>query len=110
MTEVREWTFPASYAQERVWFANQHDVGSPVHNVSSPWTLPAGLTREQVTAVFAEVVARHEALRSCLRLQDGVLLQVVRAVEPIELPVDDLRELPDDERVRRTAEIAGELS
>ncbi|PWR15429.1 non-ribosomal peptide synthetase [Micromonospora sicca] len=110
MTEVREWSFPASYAQERVWFANQRDVGSPVHNVSSPWTFPTGLTREQVTAVFAEVVARHEALRSCLRLQDGVLLQVVRAVEPIELPVDDLRELPDDERVRRTAEIAAELS
>ncbi|MFG2058175.1 amino acid adenylation domain-containing protein [Micromonospora sp. NPDC048930] len=110
MTEPREWTFPASYAQERVWFANQLDVGSPVYNVSSPWTFPVGLTREQVTAVFAEVVARHETLRSYLRLDDGALVQVVRAVEPIELPVDDLRELPADERATRAAEIAGELS
>ncbi|RZU76659.1 amino acid adenylation domain-containing protein [Micromonospora kangleipakensis] len=110
MTEAREWTFPASYAQERVWFANQRDVGSPVYNVSSPWLFPAGLTREQAIAVFAEVVARHESLRSYLRLDDGVLLQVVCAVEPIELPVDDLRELPDDERAGRAAEIAEELA
>ncbi|MEH0982520.1 non-ribosomal peptide synthetase [Micromonospora sp. CPCC 205556] len=110
MSETREWSFPASYAQERVWFANQHDVGSPVHNVSSPWTFPDGLTREQVTAVFAEVVARHEALRTCLRLDDGALRQVVRAVEPIALPVDDLRGLPDGERAGRAAELAGELA
>ncbi|MFE9694032.1 amino acid adenylation domain-containing protein [Micromonospora sp. NPDC005806] len=110
MTEPREWTFPASYAQERVWFANQLDVGSPVYNVSSPWLFPVGLTREQATGVFAEVLARHEALRSYLRLDDGTLVQVVRAVEPVELPVDDLRELPEEERAARAAELAGELS
>src|SRR5215204_4021597 len=105
MTEPREWTFPASYAQERIWSANQLDVGSPVYNVSSPWLFPTGLTSEQVTAVFAEVVARHEVLRTHLRLDDGALVQVVRAAEPLALPVDDLRELPDDQRAGRAAEL-----
>ena len=78
MTDPREWTFPASFAQERVWIANQLDAGSPVYNVSVPWLVPGRpRRRQQVTAVFAEVVARHEALRTHLRVDDGTLVQVV---------------------------------
>ncbi|HEY0699748.1 MAG TPA: amino acid adenylation domain-containing protein [Micromonospora sp.] len=107
---VREWTFPASYAQERVWMANQLDVGSPVYNVSAAWFYPAGLSREQVTGMLAEIVSRHEALRTHFRVDDGTLVQVVRAVEPIELPVVDLREVPPADRRARISELAGELA
>ena len=92
---TQEWTFPASYAQERVWLANQLDPDSPVYNVSLPETLPAGTTVEQATEALRQVVARHEALRTHLRADDDGLVQVVRAAEPFDLEVVDLTAATD---------------
>ncbi|MEU4570207.1 amino acid adenylation domain-containing protein [Micromonospora sp. NPDC023956] len=107
---MKEWTFPASYAQERVWIANQLDAGSPVYNVSLLWTFPAGLTAEQASAVFGAVVARHEALRTHLRVDDGTLTQVVRAAEPVDLDLVDLRDLPEQQRRPRFDDLLAELA
>ncbi|MEU4641568.1 amino acid adenylation domain-containing protein [Micromonospora sp. NPDC023814] len=108
MSTAKEWTFPASYAQERIWVANQLDTDSPVYNVSNPWRFPAGITPEQANEVFGRVVARHESLRTHLRMDDGSLTQVVRAVEPVALPVDDLRGLTGPERDEKvTALLSG---
>ncbi|MFC4017178.1 amino acid adenylation domain-containing protein [Micromonospora sp. GCM10011542] len=107
---TREWTFPASFAQERVWTANQLDPGSPVYNVSTPWRFPTGMTTAQAVEVLAQVVARHESLRTHLRMADGALVQVVRAAEPLDLPVLDLSDLPADERERRNDEALAELA
>ncbi|MFJ6198104.1 amino acid adenylation domain-containing protein [Micromonospora sp. NPDC092111] len=107
---TREWTFPASFAQERVWIANQLDPASPVYNVSLPCRLPAGLDADAATEVFHRVVARHEALRTHLRVDDGALVQVVREAEPVRLAVDDLRDLPAPERAARHAALRAELA
>ncbi|WP_431921085.1 non-ribosomal peptide synthetase [Micromonospora wenchangensis] len=107
---TREWTFPASFAQERVWIANQLDPTSPVYNVSVPCRLPADLDAGAATEVFGQVVARHEALRTHLRVDDGTLVQVVREHEPPRLPVDDLRGLPDPERRRRSDALRADLA
>ncbi|XTZ16697.1 non-ribosomal peptide synthetase [Micromonospora echinospora] len=107
---AKEWSFPASYAQERVWIANQLDVGSPVYNVSLLWTFPEGLTAEQASAVFGAVVARHEALRTHLRVDDGTLTQVVRSAEPVDLDVVDLRDLPPEQRRPRFDDLLAELA
>ncbi|MFI6330022.1 amino acid adenylation domain-containing protein [Micromonospora chersina] len=106
----QEWTFPASFAQERVWMANQLDAGSPVFNVSIPWRFPAGVDVDTATDVVNRVVARHEALRTHLREDDGALVQVVRAHEPVPLPTTDLRHLPESERLAAFEEIRGELA
>ncbi|WP_405095793.1 non-ribosomal peptide synthetase [Micromonospora sp. NBC_01412] len=107
---TREWTFPASFAQERVWMANQLDTGSPVYNISNPWAFPAELDADAVSDVFNQVVARHEALRTHLRMDDGAVVQVVRAHEPVRLPADDLSGLPEAERVARYLAIREELA
>ena len=106
----QEWTFPASFAQERVWMANQLDAGSPVFNVSIPWLFPAGVDADTATDVVNRVVARHEALRTHLREDDGALVQVVRAHEPVPLPTADLRHLPESERLAAFEEIRAELA
>ncbi|MFD0785560.1 condensation domain-containing protein, partial [Micromonospora azadirachtae] len=98
---TKEWSFPASFAQERIWIANQLDAASPVYNISNPWVFPPGMTAEQATDAFNQIVARHEALRTHLRVDDGTLVQVVRAAERFELPVVDLRERSDAEQERR---------
>ncbi|MFC8846052.1 MULTISPECIES: amino acid adenylation domain-containing protein [unclassified Micromonospora] len=106
----REWTFPASFAQERVWMANQLDPGSPVYNVSNPWPFPPELDADAVTEVFNQVVARHEALRTHLRADDGTLVQVVREHEPVRLAAEDLSGLPEAERLARYHAIREELA
>ncbi|HEY0452780.1 amino acid adenylation domain-containing protein [Actinophytocola sp.] len=105
-----EWIFPASYAQERVWLANQLDPSSPVYNVSRPADLPPGLTVEQACDLLGRIVARHEALRTHLRADDGDLAQVVRAPEPVRLDVVDLSELDGAAQTRRIVELAEELA
>ncbi|WP_405107334.1 amino acid adenylation domain-containing protein [Micromonospora sp. NBC_01405] len=105
-----EWTFPASFAQERVWMANQLDTGSPVYNVSNLWSFPAELDADAAGDVFNQVVARHEALRTHLRMADGVLVQVVRAHEPVRIDAEDLSGLPEAERLARYAAIKEELA
>ncbi|MFG3700905.1 amino acid adenylation domain-containing protein [Micromonospora sp. NPDC047620] len=110
MSTPKEWTFPASYAQERVWIANQLDTGSPVYNVSNPWRFPAGITREQAIDVFNRVIARHESLRTHLRMVDGVLTQVVREAEPVELPETDVSDCPEDEGDERLLALLTEVA
>ncbi|MFE9203225.1 amino acid adenylation domain-containing protein [Micromonospora sp. NPDC007230] len=107
---TQEWTFPASFAQERVWVANQLDAHSPVYNVSVPWRFPAGIDADTAAHVVNQVVARHEALRTHLRVDDGALVQVVRAHEPVPIPTDDLRHLPEAERLAAFEAIRTELA
>ncbi|MEV4482959.1 non-ribosomal peptide synthetase [Micromonospora coxensis] len=107
---TREWTFPASFAQERVWLANQLDPGSPVYNISAPWIVPAGVDAATAIAVLDRVVARHEALRTHLRVDDGTLVQVVREHEPVTVPTEDLRELPEAERAARFDALCADLA
>ncbi|SCG49810.1 non-ribosomal peptide synthetase [Micromonospora halophytica] len=107
---TREWTFPASFAQERVWLANQLDPGSPVYNVSTPWRFPAGVDAATAAEVVDRVVARHEALRTHLRADDGALVQVVREHEPVAIPTEDLRDRPEAERAARFAALRTELA
>ncbi|WFE35336.1 amino acid adenylation domain-containing protein [Micromonospora sp. WMMD975] len=106
----QEWTFPASYAQERVWMANQLDAGSPVFNISVPWTVPAGTDAAAAVAALDRVVARHEALRTHLRVDDGALVQVVRAHEPLTLPTTDLSHLPAGDRPAAFERLRTELA
>ncbi|WP_229402065.1 non-ribosomal peptide synthetase [Micromonospora okii] len=106
----REWTFPASFAQERVWMANQLDPGSPVYNVSNPWPFPRELDADAARGVLDRVVARHEALRTHLRMDDGALVQVVREHEPVRVEAEDLSGLPEAERTARYRAIREELA
>lgn len=105
---TREWTFPASYAQERVWLANQLDPDSPVYNVSLPEGLPDGVTVEQATEALRQVVARHEALRTHLRAEGDALVQVVRAAGPVTLEVVDLSDVDAADEKARSFTVAEE--
>ena len=105
---MTEWTFPASYAQERVWLANQLDPDSPVYNVSLPETLPAGTTVEQATGALGQVVARHEALRTHLRAEGDALVQVVTSAGPVTLEVLDRTDVPEGDRQATSFAIAEE--
>ncbi|MFI5589783.1 amino acid adenylation domain-containing protein [Amycolatopsis sp. NPDC051758] len=104
MTDTKEWTFPASFGQERIWLSNQLDPASPVYNLPCQVRQDLPLTEGQWRAAIGVVVGRHEALRTAFRMDGGELVQIVHATVPIEPEVHDLRTVPDAEQ--RAAELA----
>jgi amino acid adenylation domain-containing protein len=104
MTDTKEWTFPASFGQERIWLSNQLDPASPVYNLPCQVRQDLPLTEGQWRAALGVVVGRHEALRTAFRMDGGDLVQVVHEDVPIDFEVHDLREFPD--RATRAAELA----
>ncbi len=107
MSDTKEWTFPASFGQERIWLSGQLDPASPVYNLHCRARLDRPLTAAQWRTALGVVVGRHEALRTSFRMDGGALVQVVHAEVPVEPEVHDLRDLPAEARGDRLAELVG---
>ncbi|HET6211302.1 MAG TPA: condensation domain-containing protein [Micromonosporaceae bacterium] len=106
----KPWETPASYAQERVWFASQLVGDAPVYHLVTGIPLPYTVPADGVLAALAATVRRHEPLRTAFRLVDGELRQVVHAA--VRLPVEhvDLAGRPADEVDQRVEEILDGLA
>jgi amino acid adenylation domain-containing protein len=101
----RAWAFQASFAQERVWLASQRQPGSPLYTLVGLISLPFRVEAADVEAALREVVRRHEALRTCFRVDGGTLVQVVHDTVPVEAARLDLSGLPPAEREERLARL-----
>ena len=66
---------PLSFAQQRLWFIDQLRGGSPFYNVPVALSLSGPLVPEAMRRAVAEIVRRHEALRTTFLQQDGNLCQ-----------------------------------
>ena len=97
--ETEVFVFPASFAQQRLWFIDQLVPGNTFYNVSTLLLLEGSLNLAALEQTFREIVRRHEILRTTFRLVEGELMQVI-AVESNTNPLTkvDLRELPIDEQ------------
>lgn len=94
----RAGTVPASFAQQRLWFLDQLDPGSPMYNVPAAVRLIGTLDQAALKQAFNELVRRHEVLRTTFASEGGLPVQVIARALAIALPVEDLSGLPESER------------
>nr|WP_262982590.1 non-ribosomal peptide synthetase [Rhodococcus sp. MTM3W5.2] len=98
---------PLSPAQSRMWFLNQFDTDSGAYNVAVALRLSGTLDIEALRAAIADVVGRHESLRT--RYPDSLdgPSQVILAAgdTDVELPVAAVT--PAELADRLLAEMAG---
>ncbi|HEX2187551.1 MAG TPA: amino acid adenylation domain-containing protein, partial [Longimicrobiaceae bacterium] len=101
----RDGDLPLSFAQERLWFLDHLEPGSPFYNVPGALRLRGALDAAALEWALGRVVARHEALRTVFPTREGRAVQRVLPPDALALPVEDLRALPQEAReeaVRRT--------
>ena len=102
----RDMALPLSYAQQRLWFLDQLEPGNHFYNVSAAVRLQGRLQVKALEASLNEVVKRHEVLRSCFKSVEGSPVQVVLPVQHLRLPVIELDELEESDRIPAARRLA----
>jgi surfactin family lipopeptide synthetase A len=101
---------PLSSPQERLFLLDRIMSGLGVYNVPTLVRVGATLDANFLRAAFEAVVARHEILRTSMRLIEGEPMQEVRPGGEVDLLVADLRTEPEHDRQQKADQILGELA
>jgi amino acid adenylation domain-containing protein len=101
---------PLSSSQERLFLLDQIMPGQSAYNVPTLVRVPTTLDADLLRAALNAVVARHEILRTKIRLIDGVPVQEAAANAEVELTVADLRSAPSSDRRSEAERLLGDLA
>ncbi|MCP4659813.1 MAG: non-ribosomal peptide synthetase, partial [bacterium] len=99
---------PVSLAQQRLWFLDQFEPGSPLYNIPHAVRLGGAVSATVLARVFQQVVRRHEVLRTTFPTVEGRPRQVIAAEIELSLPVVDLERLPERQREAEALRLATE--
>lgn len=106
----RQGSLPISFSQQRLWFLDQFEPGSPVYNISSGMRLSGVLDVAALESALSSVIRRHETLRTSIVTENGEPAAIVHEVDAWTLPVTDLQGLSQAERDSTVRKIAAEES
>ncbi|AMV71114.1 hypothetical protein JCM30471_29350 [Desulfuromonas carbonis] len=81
--------YPLSPAQRRLWVLDRLEPGNPAYNIFAVDRIDGPLAPAALQTAFAELVARHEILRTCYRERDGEPRQQVLEAVAFRVPLED---------------------
>jgi amino acid adenylation domain-containing protein len=113
----RQGPLEPSFGQERLWFIDQLLPGSSAYNIFGAVRMRGKVDAAVLALCFAELVRRHEVLRTVFAAHGGLPMQVIGPPGGFSLPCVDLRALParrrggwaarlDDQAARRPFDLA----
>ena len=94
----RSRDLPLSFAQARMWFLSQLEPNNPFYNELQALQLNGSLNVVALEKSFNKIIARHEALRTNFVKVDGQPVQEIAEGLTLNVPVVDLRDIPESER------------
>lgn len=110
VTLPRDSDLPLSFAQQRLWFLDQWEPGSPYYNVPAAVRLHGRLNHLAMQQTLDEIVRRHEVLRTRFTQVDGRPKLEIGPADLAMMPtrVIDLQQLPAIEREQEAVRLAME--
>ncbi|HEY0781314.1 MAG TPA: condensation domain-containing protein, partial [Thermoanaerobaculia bacterium] len=103
----REAEPPLSFGQERLWFLDRLEPGSAAYSLPFALAFEGSLDPALLARSVAEVVRRHEVLRTTYAVTgEGRPFQVVADAVATPLPLVDLSSLPPARREAETRALA----
>jgi acyl carrier protein len=101
-----EGALPVSFAQQRLWFMHELEPGGSAYNMPVAVRLKGRLNHPALEQTLSEIVRRHGSLRTTITARDGEICQVIAPPEDTILPVTDLCDLPESERMIEASSLA----
>ena len=92
---------PLSFAQEQVWFLERLHPRLNSYRFQSLLHCDGALNVDALEAALNRLVSRHEILRTVFLAEDQMPRQEIRPHIPFDLPLEDLRALPEGVRQRQ---------
>ena len=101
-----QFSFPLSFAQQRLWFLEQLEPGLLAYNLAGAVRLSGPLNVDSLQQAMQVVVDRHEALRTTFRKGAEGPEQIVVSACSFDLLLVDLSGLPQEDREKEALRLA----
>ncbi|HEV7961230.1 MAG TPA: amino acid adenylation domain-containing protein, partial [Actinoplanes sp.] len=86
-----------SYGQRQLWFVDRLNPRQATYNLPLGLRLHGELDPAVLAEALGDVAERHETLRCSIAMTGDQTVALIAAPGPVDLPVEDLRGLPDAE-------------
>ncbi len=94
----RAASLPLSFAQQRLWFLDQLEGPSATYNIAAALDLSGELQVGALEESLAEIVRRHEILRTVYLLENDEPVQRVMPAGGVSLKLEDISAMSPEER------------
>ncbi len=98
--------FPASFAQQRLWFLDQLDPGSPLYIIPSGIRLHGDFSAKALEWALNEVIRRHEVLRTTFESEDGGAVQIIAPKLSLKIEIRRFQISSDEQKEKIIQEAA----
>lgn len=105
----RDGAIPLSFAQEAVWFMGELSGANTAYNAQFTVRFKGGLNLDVLERTLAEIVRRHEVLRTTFHEVDGRPVQSIHAPWPVRISLLDLQDVAAAEKEQRVEQVIAEL-
>jgi len=99
-----------SFGQQRLWFLEQLEPGSPLHSISTALQMTGHLDLDALQRSLDAIVARHEVLRTTISSLDGTPVPLIASELSVPLPLVDLSDCAFEAREAEVERLIAEQS